>query len=126
MKRNEVLATTDVFHAIADPTRRDLLALVAHKELPVKELAQQFAMTRPAISQHLRILLEAGLVIERRAGRERLYRLQAEPLREISEWVHQYEQFWHDHLDLLGSHLEQRKREHDVEQYIALKQEERL
>lgn len=126
MERNEALAMMDVFHAIADPTRRDLLALVARKELPVKELAQRFAMTRPAISQHLRVLLQAGLVTERRAGRERLYRLQAEPLREVSEWVHQYEQFWHDHLDLLGSHLEQRKRENDAEQHLALKQEERL
>ena len=96
----------DVFRAIADPTRRELLALVAEGERPVRQLASTFAMSRPAVSQHLRILLDAGLVTERKVGRERYYRLNADPLREISLWVRQYEEFWRERLDALGRHLE--------------------
>ncbi len=96
----------DIFHAISDPTRRRLLTLMAKSELPVNELARAFAMSRPAISQHLRVLLQAGLVVERRVGRERHYQLHAAPLREVSEWVKQYEHFWQDKLQSLGEHLE--------------------
>ena len=87
-KQEDNLLQVDVFHAISDPTRRSLLDLIAHGEQPVKTLAKAFAMSRPAISQHLRILKQAGLVVERRAGREHLYRLQADPLHEVSDWVH--------------------------------------
>ncbi len=73
MKRNEVAQQIDVFHAISDPTRRGLLDLMAKESQPVKVLAQEFAMTRPAISQHLRILAEAGLVVEKKVGREHHY-----------------------------------------------------
>ena len=96
----------DVFHAIADPTRRGLLDLIAESEQPVKTLAKAFSMSRPAISQHLRILKQAGLVAERQVGREHLYRLQAIPLHEVSDWVHHYEHFWREHLELLGEHLD--------------------
>ena len=96
----------DVFHAIADPTRRALLDLVAESEQPVKILAQTFSMSRPAISQHLRILKQAGLVIERKVGREHLYSLRAEPLHEVSDWVQHYEQFWRNRLELLAEHLD--------------------
>jgi len=96
----------DVFHAIADPTRRSLLDLVAEGEQPVKTLAQTFTMSRPAISQHLRILKQAGLVVERKVGREHLYSLQADPLHEVSDWVQHYEQFWRNRLELLGEHLD--------------------
>ena len=96
----------DVFQAIADPTRRRLLRLVAEHERPVSALAESFPVTRPAISQHLRILLDAGLVAERRVGRERRYRLRAGGLREVSEWVGQYERFWREKLDALGEHLD--------------------
>jgi DNA-binding transcriptional ArsR family regulator len=106
MERKQKTLSVDVFHAISDPTRRRLLTLMANSELPVNELASAFAMSRPAISQHLRVLLQAGLVLERRVGRERHYRLHAAPLREVSEWVKQYEQFWLDKLQLLGEQLE--------------------
>jgi DNA-binding transcriptional ArsR family regulator len=106
MERKQEALSVDVFHAISDPTRRSLLALMADSELPVNALASAFAMSRPAISQHLRVLLQAGLVAERRVGRERHYRLRAAPLREVSEWVKQYEHFWQDKLYLLGEHLE--------------------
>ncbi len=100
------ITQVDVFHAISDPTRRALLDLVAQSEQPVKTLAQAFAMSRPAISQHLRILKQAGLVVERRVGREHLYRLQAIPLQEVSDWVQHYERFWRERLELLGEHLD--------------------
>jgi len=106
MERKQETLSVDIFRAISDPTRRRLLKLVATRELPVNELARAFAMSRPAISQHLRVLLQAGLVSERRVGRERHYRLHAAPLREVSEWVKQYEHFWQDKLQSLGEHLE--------------------
>jgi DNA-binding transcriptional ArsR family regulator len=98
----------DVFFAIADPTRRRLLdALGRQPAQAVNSLAAPFSMTRPAISQHLRILRDAGLVVEHRVGRERRYQLQATPLREVSDWVGQYEQFWQSHLTKLGNFLDQ-------------------
>ncbi len=100
------LLQVDVFHAIADPTRRALLDRVAEGEQPVKILAAAFAMSRPAISQHLRILKQAGLVVERKVGREHLYSLQANPLYEVSDWVQHYEQFWRNRLELLSEHLD--------------------
>jgi DNA-binding transcriptional ArsR family regulator len=98
----------DVFQAIADPTRRAILQLVAAEERPANALAERFAsqMSRPAVSQHLRILRAAGLVTERRVGRERRYRLRAAPLREVRDWVRQYEWFWRDHFDRLADYLE--------------------
>ncbi|MEH2180654.1 ArsR/SmtB family transcription factor [Nostoc sp.] len=100
-------ASADVFVAIADPTRRALLDLLRNGEQPVKELAQPFAMSLPAISQHLQILCEAGLVQMRKAGRQRFYRLNPEPLKQISEWIADYEQFWQEKLDALGNYLEE-------------------
>jgi DNA-binding transcriptional ArsR family regulator len=106
--RDDAMATerVDVFRAIADPTRRQLIALLATGERPVKELAAPFAMSRPAISQHLAVLQQAGLVTERRVGRERRYALEPEPLREVRDWLATYERFWLRTLDALGRHLE--------------------
>lgn len=105
-KQEDNIVQVDVFHAIADPTRRELLDIVAKGEQPVKTLAQAFAMSRPAISQHLRVLKQAGLVVERRVGREHLYRLQAYPMHEVSDWVQHYEHFWRERLELLGEDLD--------------------
>lgn len=105
-------APTDVYQAIADPTRRRILDLLAEKERPVTELAAPFAMSRPAVSQHLRVLLEAGLVAERRAGRRRLYRLQAGPLQDIDGWLGAYRRFWGIRLQALGEYLDA-EREHE-------------
>ncbi len=95
----------DVFRAISDPTRRALLDLLAGQERSVSALVEQFEMTQPAISQHLRVLREAGLVRERRRGRQRLYRLQSEPLREAYDWLGHYERFWREKMAALGEHL---------------------
>jgi DNA-binding transcriptional ArsR family regulator len=99
-------ATKDVFQAVADPTRRRILDLLSVGEQPVTDLASRFDVTLSAISQHLGILREVGLVVGRQAGRERLYRLNAGALKEVSDWVGQYERFWRGRLAALGDHLE--------------------
>lgn len=96
-----------VLHALADPTRRALLGLLAEAEQPVNALAAPFAMSRPAVSQHLRVLRDAGLVVERRVGRERLYRLDPTPLAEVRDWLRRYDRFWGERLDALGDYLEE-------------------
>lgn len=100
-------ASADIFQAIADPTRRALLDRLKDGEQPVKQLASAFEMTLPAISQHLQVLSEAGLVQMRKVGRQRLYRLNPAPLKEVCDWVTDYEQFWQEKLDALGSYLEE-------------------
>jgi len=100
-------ASTDIFNAIADPTRRALLDKLREGEQPVKQLAEPFNMSMPAISQHLQILCEAGLVQVKKAGRQRLYRLNPEPLKEVSDWIINYEEFWQEKLDALGKYLEE-------------------
>ncbi len=98
----------DVYSAIADPTRRGLLRLLADAdELPLHELTGRFRMGRTAVSKHLGILKEAGLVEDRKAGRETRYHLNAAPLREVQEWVSFYERFWTQRLDRLKALLEE-------------------
>lgn len=99
------MAAADVFHAISDPTRRALLDLLAGKEQPVSALVERFEVSQPAISQHLRVLRGAGLVSERRQGRQRLYRLEPVPLRQAYDWLAHYERFWREKLLALGGHL---------------------
>lgn len=84
--------------AIADPIRRRVLELVRDREVPAGELADQFDVSRPAVSRHLRVLREAGLVRERREGRLRLYRADPEPLAELRDWL---ERYWDDRLAAL-------------------------
>lgn len=91
MSRNPASAT--VFHAIADPTRRAILVALARWERTAGVLAEPFGMSQPAVSQHLRVLRDAGLVRHRRAGRHRLYRLEPDPLREVRDWVRWFEPF---------------------------------
>lgn len=100
----------DVYVAIADPTRRKLLRLLADaEELPLHELTVQFQMGRTAVSKHLAILKEAGLVADRKVGRETRYRLNAAPLREIKDWVSFYEGFWKERIVKLNLILEEKK-----------------
>jgi DNA-binding transcriptional ArsR family regulator len=99
----------DVFHAVGDPTRRRLVDLLGHGEQPVNILAARFQMTRPAISQHLRVLRLAGVVTVRRLGRERRYRLRPQRLREVYDWVAHYERFWKQKLSALGQYLDIQK-----------------
>ena len=91
----------DVFQAIADPTRREVLRLLAEKELPISEITSHFPISRTAIAKHLHILSEAELVSGRKIGREKIYRLQPEPLAELKQWLSFYEQFWNNKLSML-------------------------
>ena len=99
-------ANADVFTAIAHPVRRQILDLLVNGEQPVKQLAERFTLTRPAISQHLRVLLDTGLVAEHRVGRENRYQLRAERLREVDMWLRHYERFWPLKLQALGTYLD--------------------
>jgi DNA-binding transcriptional ArsR family regulator len=98
--------TGDVFHAISHPTRRGLLDALRSGSRPVRDLATEFDASRPAISQHLRILLGAGLVSEQRVGRQNLYQLEAARLATASEWLSGYERFWNDRLLALRTTLD--------------------
>lgn len=98
---------TDVFSAISAPARRAILSRLAEREMPVLELAESFQMSLPAVSQHLGVLRDAGLVSVRKAGRQRIYRLNAEPLKDVAEWVQSYEKFWTDKLAALGDFLKE-------------------
>ena len=99
-------AHSDVFLAIAHPARRAILDRLRRGEQPVLALAEPFDMTLPAVSQQLRVLRDAGLVSERRVGRQRVYRLNPEPLREIRDWMRHYEKFWTRRLRRLGDYLD--------------------
>jgi DNA-binding transcriptional ArsR family regulator len=95
------------FAAIAHPLRRRILDLLRDEELPVNELARHFQVSRPAVSQHLRFLLDSGLVAQRRQGREQRYRLRPERLAEIHDWLSHYERFWDARLHRLHSYLKE-------------------
>ena len=94
-----------IFAALADPTRRAILARLAEGEATVNELAAPFAMTLPAISKHLKVLERAGLISRGREAQWRPCRLEAEPLKEASEWVDRYRRFWESSFDKLDAHL---------------------
>lgn len=96
------------FAALADPTRRRILARLTSGEATVGELARPFRVSRPAISKHLRVLEGAGLVRRQRDGRVSRCELEAGPLREASEWVERYRVFWDARLDSLTRHVERR------------------
>lgn len=95
----------DVFHAIADPTRREIIQMIATKEMPVNGIAENFDVSRPAISKHLKILMECGLVEIRQDGRERYCHAKVEPLKEVADWVSQYRELWESRLDALENYL---------------------
>lgn len=97
----------DVFQAIADPTRREIIDLLADQSLPVKEVASNFEMSRPAVSKHLKILDECGLVMIRKKGRKRLYRSDPRKLQEVVEWAARYRRFWSQKLDALEALLKE-------------------
>src|SRR4051812_36195732 len=101
---------SDVFIAISHRARRRMLELLNSAERPVSDIAAHFDMSRPAVSQHLRILLDAGLVTEQRHGRERRYRLVPERLSPVRDWIALYERFWDDRLARLGRTLAKRSK----------------
>ncbi|MBU5441235.1 helix-turn-helix transcriptional regulator [Paenibacillus sp. MSJ-34] len=96
----------DVFQAIADPTRRRLLQLLIDQEMPVTAISRHFPMSRTAVSKHLHILAEAGLVKVRKVGRETRYKLQLEPLHELKQWLSYYERFWDNKMNALANFVE--------------------
>jgi DNA-binding transcriptional ArsR family regulator len=97
----------DVFQAIADPTRREIIHLVASQSLNLNAIADKFAISRPAVSKHIKILTECGLIVVSQKGRERLCEARLQKLNEVSHWVEQYRQFWEQKLDALEEYLEQ-------------------
>lgn len=97
----------DAFGALANPVRREILTALRDNPLPAGELAARFELSRPAVSEHLQVLRDARLVSERRDGRRRIYRLEAEPLADIDEWLHPFEKYWRGRLTALASVLDE-------------------
>ncbi|WP_226526953.1 ArsR/SmtB family transcription factor [Metabacillus niabensis] len=104
-------AKHDVFQAIADPTRREVLRLLAKKDLPITEITAHFPISRTAITKHLTILTEAELVSGKKVGREKIYQLHPEPLSELKDWLSFYEQFWDNKISMLQHLVENDKDE---------------
>jgi DNA-binding transcriptional ArsR family regulator len=98
---------TTTFAALADPTRRAILARLVTGECSVGELAEPFAMSMPAVSKHLRVLERAGLITQRRDAQWRRCRIEAGPLKEVSDWTERYRQIWEERLDRLDQYVQQ-------------------
>ena len=101
----------DVFQAIADPNRRAILGLLAKQRLTLNGVANSFRISRPAVSRHIKILAECGLVYVSQQGRERYCEVRLDKLREVSDWVEQYRQLWEQRFDHLDDILEEMKKE---------------
>jgi len=97
---------TIVFEALAEPNRRRILDFLAQRERPVNDLVSLLQVSQPAVSKHLRVLRDAGLVEVRADAQRRLYRVRPEPLRELDDWLAPYRSMWASRLDALESHLE--------------------
>jgi DNA-binding transcriptional ArsR family regulator len=96
---------TATFEVLAEDSRRRIIDLLAEGERPVGDLVASLALSQPAVSKHLRVLREAGLVESRTAGQHRIYRVSPEPLREVDEWLAPYRRQWASHLNALERHL---------------------
>ncbi|HMG90349.1 MAG TPA: metalloregulator ArsR/SmtB family transcription factor [Chryseolinea sp.] len=107
-------ARRDVFRAIADPTRREIISLIAKQPLNLNSVAEKFDMSRQAVSLHVKILEECGLITFKQQGRERFCEARLEKLSEVSEWVEQYKQHFEQKLDSLEKYLDkiQKQRKH--------------
>jgi DNA-binding transcriptional ArsR family regulator len=101
----------DVFQAIADPNRRAIIGLLANQKLTVNAVAEHFSISRPAVSRHIKILKECGLVIVRREGRERYCEVRLDKLNEVSDWVEKYQKIWERRLDRLDEYLNELQKE---------------
>lgn len=97
----------DVFQAIADPTRREILGMIAHKSLNINSVSENFDVSRAAIYKHMKILAECGLLEIKQQGRERFCEGRLERLNEVSDWVEQYRQFWEARFDSLDNYLKE-------------------
>jgi DNA-binding transcriptional ArsR family regulator len=105
--------TTDAFNAVAEPRRRQILDVLASGERPVNDLVGLIGLAQPLVSKHLRVLREVGLVEVRDKGRQRMYRLNGQPLKPIHDWVAQYERTWTERFDRLDAVLEELKEQED-------------
>jgi DNA-binding transcriptional ArsR family regulator len=105
----------ETFEVLAEPSRRRILDLLRADERPVGELVRRLAMSQPAVSKHLRVLRDAGLVDVRTDAQRRLYRVRAEPLREVAQWLEPYRLLWESHLDDLERHLDTMPEEEEEE-----------
>ena len=109
----------DTFAALADPTRRHILESLAGGDRCVTDLARPYSMSLPAVSKHLRILERAGLIRRRRCGRVHSLKLQAEPMKQVANWVEEYRKFWEGSLDRLDDYLKElqaKDKKHDDNQ----------
>lgn len=104
-----------VFSALSDPTRRAILARLSSGEAAVKELAEPFEMSLPAVSKHLKVLEHAGLITRGRDAQWRPCRLEVSPLREAASWIEQYRKFWDESFDRLAEYLREVQQEVDPE-----------
>jgi DNA-binding transcriptional ArsR family regulator len=105
--------TADAFNAVAEPRRRQILDVLAGGERPVNDLVSLLGLAQPLVSKHLRVLREVGLVDVREEGRQRMYRLNGQPLKPIHDWVKNYEQFWSQRFDRLDAVLDELKEMED-------------
>ncbi|TSD67994.1 helix-turn-helix transcriptional regulator [Inquilinus sp. KBS0705] len=99
----------DVFQAIADPTRREIINLLAKKQLNLNAVADNFDISRPAVSKHIKILAQCGLITIKQEGRDRLCKANLRKLEQVSAWADQYRAFWNDKLDALENFIENEK-----------------
>lgn len=96
----------DVFQAISDPTRREIIGLLSRRTLNLNNVADHFTISRPAVAKHIRILTECGLVTVQTRGRETFCHADLKGLKEVSDWANSYQQFWNDKLDALERFLD--------------------
>jgi DNA-binding transcriptional ArsR family regulator len=101
----------DVFQAIADPTRREIISIIANRSMNLNAVADQFDVSRPAISKHIKILTQCGLITIKQVGRERYCEAKLQKLNEVSEWVERYRIFWNQKLDALEEFLVNEEKE---------------
>jgi DNA-binding transcriptional ArsR family regulator len=103
----------DIFKAIADPTRREIINLIAHQSMNLNAVADNFDMSRPAVSKHIKILTSCGLLVIKQQGRERFCHADLRQLKEVTDWAEQYRRFWSQKLDALGQFLNQEQQSTD-------------
>ena len=106
------LTTSDAFNAVAEPRRRQILDLLARGERPVSDVVAALGLAQPRVSKHLRVLREVGLVSVRGRGQQRLYKLNADRLKPIHDWVRTFEQFWDHQLDRIKQRAERKANDH--------------
>ena len=109
----------DVFQAIADPTRREIINLITHNSLNIDSVAENFDVSRPAISKHIKILQECGLLVIKQYGRERYCEAKLEKLNEVSDWIEQYRKFWEEKFDSLEEYLKLLQAKSTTEEIIT-------